>query len=109
MTRDLAAELAELRRRVDDLERRSATEKDHEILGIRATEQVVGLDRSSVFRLVKRGEFPQPTYIRSRRTWSRAALVAWVAAQAARPASARRSGANLRRGAATATSPEQTP
>ena len=65
-------------------------------LMIAAIEQRTGYSRTTIWRKVRRGEFPAPHYIGERRAWWLDEIEAWEAAEMARPASARRSIQNLR-------------
>lgn len=65
------------------------------LVGISDTERATGLERTTIWRKCRAGAFPEPIYIGSRRFWRKSVLDAWVAAQAERPASARRGAANL--------------
>jgi predicted DNA-binding transcriptional regulator AlpA len=65
------------------------------LLGISDTERATGLERTTLWRKCRAAAFPQPIYIGNRRFWRASEVTAWVAEQAARPASARSGAANL--------------
>jgi len=55
-----------------------------------------GISPSTLWRWYTEGDFPRPQYVLERRFWLRSEVEAWLGAQFARPASARRRGAGLR-------------
>lgn len=65
------------------------------LLGISAVEDLTGLHRATIGRKLKEGKFPKPTFVGELRKWRESEIRAWVAAQASRPASARRLAKNL--------------
>ena len=66
-------------------------------VGIAGAEKITGLERSTIYRKYRAGQFPEPEYIGERRTWRIDVLQTWVAEQLARPRDARRSTRNAER------------
>jgi predicted DNA-binding transcriptional regulator AlpA len=70
--------------------RKTSQPADDEEWGISPVERATGRDRSTIWRWYRVGRFPEPHYIGDRRMWRRSEVEAWIRAQLARPASARR-------------------
>jgi predicted DNA-binding transcriptional regulator AlpA len=64
--------------------------------------RITGLHSVTIWRKCKdpASGFPSPVFIGERRSWLESELLAWVAAQAARPPEARRGARNLMSGEA---------
>jgi predicted DNA-binding transcriptional regulator AlpA len=77
---------AGLAERVAALEKQIATLTVRpSVLKIADLEARVGKDRSTIYRLICAGRFPQPRYYGSIRVWDRASVEAWETAQLATP------------------------
>jgi prophage regulatory protein len=61
-----------------------ATEQTTTILRLPELRKRIGLGRSSIYALVKRGQFPRPIHLSARAVgWSQAEVEQWIAERAA--------------------------
>lgn len=54
------------------------------LIGIADVEKATSLERSTIFRRQKRGEFPAHQYIANRRVWRASVIAAWIDEQLSR-------------------------
>ncbi len=71
------------------------TDHSEQLVTISEAERMTTLERTTIWRKYKAGEFPQPRYIGERRVWPKSEIEEWLKAEMSRPREARRGARNL--------------
>jgi len=56
-----------------------------QLVGIAKLEDLLDTSRTTIWRLLRAGEFPEPLFIGSRRAWRLTDIETWIEARASQP------------------------